>query len=76
MEQKKSDREYYEEYLKWIEENKFNVWFDPETGVIGVMPGDSFENITTECFPVYGYDKKYLGYVEKGKFIRVGGDKK
>jgi hypothetical protein len=67
----KSDRDNYEDYIKWIDENKMNVLFDPDTGVIGVIPGNSFINVTEHIFPVYTFNKKYIGYIKEGIFIKV-----
>lgn len=67
----KSDRDNYEDYIKWIDENKMNVLFDLDTGVIGVIPGNSFINVTEHIFPVYTFNKKYVGYIKDGIFIKI-----
>ena len=67
----KSDRDNYDDYIKWIDENKMNVLFDPDTGVIGVIPGNNFINVTEHIFPVYTFNKKYVGYIKDGIFIEV-----
>lgn len=62
--------EYYQNYLKWISDNKLKKYFHINTGLIGIFPGNVFVEMTEFTFPVFDIEGEYVGYVNVRDFVR------